>query len=102
MKVVVGGCSVSDYTGLGTKQTYGEILAQNIDAEYIHHGAGMGSNYRIWRNITNLVMNNEITEDFLIYKIANCSKNLGNSDAMQTVLEPVRFAHERRASSLHS
>ena len=66
MKVVVGGCSVSDYTGLGTKQTYGEILAQNIDAEYIHHGAGMGSNYRIWRNITNLVMNNEITEDDLI------------------------------------
>ncbi len=66
MKVVVGGCSMSDYTGLGTKQTYGEILAQNIDAEYIHHGAGMGSNYRIWRNITNLVMNNEITEDDLI------------------------------------
>jgi hypothetical protein len=64
MKVVVGGCSVSDYTEV--KQVYGEILAENIGADYIHHGACCGSNYRIWRNITNLVMNNEITEDDLI------------------------------------
>jgi len=64
MKVVVGGCSVSDYTEV--KRVYGEILAENIGADYIHHGAGCGSNYRTWRNITNLVMNNEITEDDLI------------------------------------
>jgi len=64
MKVVVGGCSVSDYTRV--KRVYGEILAENIGADYIHHGAGCGSNYRTWRNVTNLVMNNEITEDDLI------------------------------------
>jgi len=66
MKVVVGGCSISDYTGAEIERVYGEILAENIGADYIHHGAGCGSNYRTWRNITNLVMNNEITEDDLI------------------------------------
>jgi hypothetical protein len=66
MKVVVGGCSMSDYTGAEVERVYGEILAENIGADYIHHGAGCGSNYRTWRNITNLVMNNEITEDDLI------------------------------------
>jgi len=65
MKVIVGGCSVSDYTP-GVNKVYGEVLAENINAEYIHHGAGCGSNYRIWRNITRMVMNNEISEDDIL------------------------------------
>ena len=66
MKVIVGGCSVSDYSGTGVDRVYGEILANNINAEYVHHGAGCGSNYRIWRNITRMVMNNEITKDDIV------------------------------------
>jgi len=67
MKVIVGGCSVSDYTGPEVKKVYGEILANNINAEYIHHGAGCGSNYRIWRTITRMVMNNEIDKDDIVF-----------------------------------
>jgi hypothetical protein len=66
MKVIVGGCSLSDYTGPTVNRVYGEILANNITAEYVHHGAGCGSNYRIWRNITRMVMNNEITKDDIV------------------------------------
>lgn len=65
MKVVVAGCSISDYTKV--EQVYGEILASNIDADYIHEGAGCGSNYRIWRVITRMVMNNEIDENDVVF-----------------------------------
>jgi hypothetical protein len=67
MKVIVGGCSVSDYTGPEVKKVYGEILANNINAEYIHEGSGCGSNYRIWRTITRMVMNNEIDKDDIVF-----------------------------------
>jgi len=66
MKVIVGGCSVSDYSGTGVDRVYGEILASNIGVDYVHEGAGCGSNYRIWRNITRMVMNNEITKDDIV------------------------------------
>ncbi len=66
MKVVVGGCSVSDYSGPDIERVYGEILAEKIGADYIHHGAGIGSNYRIWRVITKMVMNNEIDKDDIV------------------------------------
>ena len=65
MKLIVGGCSASDYT-TGVDRVYGEVLAENINAEYVHHGAGCGSNYRIWRNITRMIMNNEISEDDIL------------------------------------
>jgi hypothetical protein len=66
MKVIVGGCSVSDYSGPDIERVYGEILAEKIGADYIHHGAGIGSNYRIWRVITKMVMNNEIDKDDIV------------------------------------
>ena len=66
MKLIVGGCSVSDYTGPTVNRVYGEILASNIGVDYVHEGAGCGSNYRIWRNITRMVMNNEITKDDIV------------------------------------
>jgi hypothetical protein len=65
MKLIVGGCSVSDYTP-GVDRVYGEILAEKIGADYIHEGAGCGSNYRMWRNITRMVMNNEIDENDIV------------------------------------
>ena len=51
MKIAVAGCSVSDYTGEGVERVYGEILAESLNVEYIHEGAGIGSNYRMWRKI---------------------------------------------------
>ena len=35
MKVIVGGCSVSDYTGPTVNRVYGEILASNIGVDYV-------------------------------------------------------------------
>ena len=66
MKIVVAGCSVSDYTGEGVSKVYGEILAKSLNAEYVHEGAGVGSNYRMWRRVTNLVMDGTITSNDLI------------------------------------
>ena len=66
MKVVVAGCSFSDYTGKEVTKVYGEILANSLNAEYIHEGAGAGSNYRMWRKVTNLVMDDKITSTDLV------------------------------------
>lgn len=64
MKLVVGGCSVSDRTEVD--ECYGEILAKRLNVEYIHHGAGCGSNYRLWRKITTDVINNKIAAGDLV------------------------------------
>lgn len=64
MKLIVGGCSVSDRTEV--QECYGEILARRLNVEYIHHGAGCGSNYRIWRKITTDVINNNICAGDLV------------------------------------
>tara|TARA_B110000037_G_scaffold168790_1_gene191209 strand:- start:86 stop:832 length:747 start_codon:yes stop_codon:yes gene_type:complete len=68
MKVVVGGCSVSNSWGHEPSPdgVYGQILANQIGADYIHHSVDGGSNYRIWRKITQMVMNNDITDKFNI------------------------------------
>ena len=68
MKVVVGGCSVSNSWEYEPSPdgVYGQILANQIGADYIHHSVDGGSNYRIWRKITQMVMNNDITD---IYRI---------------------------------
>jgi hypothetical protein len=41
---------------------YGKILADRLDADYVHHAVISGSNNRIWRKVTQMVMNNEITD----------------------------------------
>jgi hypothetical protein len=66
MKVVVGGCSVSNSWNEETSidEVYGQILANQISADYIHHSVDGGSNYRIWRKITQMVMNNDITDKY--------------------------------------
>lgn len=64
MKLVVGGCSVSDRTEV--YECYGEILARNIGVEYIHYGAGCGSNYRMWRKITKDIIDGNITEGDIV------------------------------------
>ena len=66
MKIVVGGCSVSNSWGHEPSPdgVYGQILANQIGADYIHHSVDGGSNYRIWRKITQMVMNNDITDKY--------------------------------------
>ena len=66
MKVVVGGCSVSNFweQDPSIDEVYGQILANQIGADYVHHSVDGGSNYRIWRKITQMVMNNDITDKF--------------------------------------
>ena len=64
MKLVVAGCSVSDRTRVDT--AYGEILADSIGYDYVHHGAGCGSNYRIWKKLTQMLMSGQLTENDIV------------------------------------
>ena len=64
MKLLVAGCSFSDYCQV--KKPYGEILASKLNVEYIHEGAGSGSNWRIWRKVIKYILDGTITPDDLI------------------------------------
>ena len=63
-KLFVAGCSFSDYTKVD--KVYGEFLAEKLGYEYVHEGAGCGSNWRIWRVITNHIMSGNLTPDDLL------------------------------------
>lgn len=63
-KLCVAGCSFSDYTEVDV--AYGEILAKKLDYDYIHEGAGCGSNYRIWRRITKHILDGVLTPNDLL------------------------------------
>lgn len=63
-KVFVAGCSVSDYMDVDV--VYGELLAKKLGYEYVHEGAKCGSNWRIWRVITNHIINGNLTSDDLL------------------------------------
>lgn len=63
-KLFVAGCSLSDYTRVD--KVYGEVLAKKLGYDYVHEGAGCGSNHRIWRVITNHVMSGSLTSDDLL------------------------------------
>jgi len=63
-KLFLVGCSVSD--NLPTEQVYGNLLAKKLGYEYVHMAMGIGSNYRMWRYATKVVMNKELTKDDLL------------------------------------
>jgi hypothetical protein len=63
-KLMVVGCSFSDRTGV--LKSYGDYLAEELGREYMHNAAGCGSNSRMWRVVTNAIMNNELTRDDLL------------------------------------
>jgi hypothetical protein len=65
MKVCVAGCSYSDYLP-DNQVVYGELLARKLGAEYLHEGAGAGSNFRIWRRVIELIMDQTITANDLV------------------------------------
>jgi len=45
---------------------YGQVLAKKLGYEYCHEAAGCGSNYRIWRRITEHVMNGNLLPDDIL------------------------------------
>ena len=57
------------------------VSAQTIDLDKVNKLFSEGE-YSVSQNLYQNLLNNGTNEDFLIYKIANCSKNLGNSDAI--------------------
>lgn len=63
-KLVVAGCSVSDYTGVA--KNYGEILSELLNRDYLHLAAGAGSNDRLFRVLTTEIRNNQITSDDVV------------------------------------
>ena len=60
-KIVVAGCSVSDWTQVD--KVWGEYVAKHLGLEYMHLAAGCGSNYRMWRLLTTHIRNGTITAD---------------------------------------
>ena len=66
MKLFVYGCSFSDRFG-GVNHCYGDILSKKLNVEYSHHGvAKCGSNDRIYRQLTNDVLEGDVTSDDLV------------------------------------
>jgi hypothetical protein len=63
-KLFVAGCSISDYTDI--EHPYGEVLSELLNFDYVHEGAGAGSNSRIWRKITDHVLNGNLTQNDLL------------------------------------
>ena len=63
-KLFVAGCSVSDYTLVD--ETYGDMLSKKLKYDYIHEAAGCGSNWRMWRKITNHIINGNLTKNDLL------------------------------------
>ena len=57
------------------------VFAQTIDLDKANTLFSEGE-YSVAQNLYQNLLNEGENEDFLIYKIANCSKNLGNSDAI--------------------
>lgn len=64
MKLLTAGCSFSDYCKV--EFPYGKILANKLNAEYLHEGAGGGSNWRTWRRVTKCILDKIITSDDLL------------------------------------
>jgi hypothetical protein len=74
MKLCVAGCSFSDYKLV--PNVYGDILAKKLNSAYIHHATIAGNNYRIWREISKLVMASEITsQDILIIQYTQATRS---------------------------
>ena len=63
-KLLVAGCSWSDLTRVD--KCYGEWLSEEFNAEYHHHGSGVGSNWRIWRTVSEKIINQTFNRDDIL------------------------------------
>lgn len=69
MKLFVAGCSISDYDynpQSNVQNVYGDYLSKLLNCEYVHESVGCGSNHRIWRKITNHIIDGNLTSDDLL------------------------------------
>lgn len=73
-KLVVAGCSVSDYTNVN--KVWGDYLSNLLECDYLHEAAGCGSNYRMWRVLTTCILNGNITpNDVVIVQYTTLERN---------------------------
>ena len=73
-RLVVAGCSVSDYTEVD--KPWGEYLSEQLSCEYLHLAGASGSNYRMWRLLVSHVVDNKITaDDTVIVQYTNPERN---------------------------
>ena len=64
-KVFTFGCSFSEYMFKVTKP-YGKYISDELNVEYVHEGAGCGSNSRIFRKFFSYLRNGDINETTLV------------------------------------
>lgn len=73
MKVCVAGCSVSDRHMIS--RCYGDLVSEQLGAEYVHLAASSGSNDRTWRLVTDIVVKGEITpQDLLVVQYTEVTR----------------------------
>lgn len=65
MKLVVGGCSFSDWYP-GVEKPWSVKLSERMKLEYLHEARGCGSNYRIWRELTNHIVQGKVSKEDII------------------------------------
>jgi len=73
MKVCVAGCSVSDRHMIS--KCYGDLVSEQLGAEYVHLAASSGSNDRTWRLVTDIVVKGAITpQDLLVVQYTEVTR----------------------------
>ena len=73
-KLVVAGCSVSDYTNVS--KVWGDYLSDLLKYDYLHEAAGCGSNYRMWRVLATHILNGNITsKDTIVVQYTTLERN---------------------------
>jgi|14BtaG_2_1085337.scaffolds.fasta_scaffold02349_4 hypothetical protein len=63
--VITFGCSFSDYM-YDAETIYGEVVAKRLNAKYLHHGVGGGSNHRMWRVFFDYARKGLLNENTLV------------------------------------
>lgn len=66
MKLVVGGCSFSDWFP-NVEKPWPVSLSEKMGLEHLHEARGCGSNYRIWRELTKHIIEGKINKDDLLF-----------------------------------
>lgn len=73
-KLIVAGCSVSDYTEVD--KVWGEYLAEYLGYSYDHEAKGCGSNYRMWRVLSTKIIKGLIDpSDTVIVQYTTLERN---------------------------
>ena len=83
-KLIVAGCSVSDYTCVD--KVWREYLSDQLTIPYMHEAVACGSNYRIWRKLSSHIINRTITPDDDVGYLST----LGHEDLANYVMEKLK------------